>query len=282
MKEHSAMGGEKKDHQDGAGRQAPVSDTWYDTAAGVYALHMRTRLLQACLATWPRRGRSLLEINCGTGRLQRMFWESGFDVTGCESAPALRLRFHERLGSRFVVDPAACDLLPYPDGAFDYVVLALDGLTGPAILGTAIGEARRVAALGLAVSFWNSWSLPGLGLASATGMATWPWWRVRAALSSLHEGHISTYSALLLPRRSWGRLQGRRLRLQCLLDGPERTFLGCACALRLDLPPQRPLTASPLRLGKFLAREPGLVQEGIGCGASSRDTGPGEQLPGPR
>lgn len=34
---------------------------------GQYALHMQKQLVQHCLAPWPRRGRTLLEVNCGRG-----------------------------------------------------------------------------------------------------------------------------------------------------------------------------------------------------------------------
>lgn len=237
---------------------------WYDTIEGAFALLGRLRLLQAALAPWPRRGRTLLEVNCGEGLHQNMLYESGFDVTGCEAAPTLRGRFVENLGTRFRVDPAHCDLLPYPDGAFDYVVLVLDGLENPSLLTRSVGEARRVAAMGMVVSFWNSLSIPGARLTKKTGVPAWPWWRVMGAVNDLRAGTPCSYGSLLLPRLTWRWRNPTVRRVLDLIDAPDRTWFGCACAIRLDFPPQRPMTARPLRLCKLFTGDPRLAREGIG------------------
>ena len=57
---------------------------------GQYALHMQKQLVQHCLAPWPRRGRTLLEVNCGRGELLPLLWEYGFDMTATEHNPELR------------------------------------------------------------------------------------------------------------------------------------------------------------------------------------------------
>lgn len=71
-------------------RQAALQyDHWYDSPRGAFALTQETRLLQKMLSAWPRRGHSLLEVGCGTGRFLEFFWENGFDATGCDRNPAM-------------------------------------------------------------------------------------------------------------------------------------------------------------------------------------------------
>lgn len=92
---------------------------WSESRAGRFALSLQMRLLQQCLAAWPRRGKSLLEVNCGEGLFLSLLWECGFDVTGTELTPALRARAAATAPAGTEVEAAADDHLPFEDNAFD-------------------------------------------------------------------------------------------------------------------------------------------------------------------
>jgi len=88
------------------------------------ALDGRRILLEQALAAWPRRGTTLVEINCGAGFLQQSLRADGFDVTGCEPSDFLRRRFAEVNGSHFTVEAGHSDLLPFDSESFDWGILA--------------------------------------------------------------------------------------------------------------------------------------------------------------
>ena len=125
------------------------------------ALSERTALLLSMLAPWPRRGRELLVIGCGAGHVLPPLWQSGFDLSACETSPALREQARRRAPQGVEIEAASPDWLPFADNSFDWVLLRADELP-PAALPAALGEACRVAACGLALTFWNSASLPWL------------------------------------------------------------------------------------------------------------------------
>ena len=60
------------------------------------ALSDGTALLLSMLAPWPRRGRELLVIGCGAGHVLPPLWQSGFDLSACETSPALREQARRR------------------------------------------------------------------------------------------------------------------------------------------------------------------------------------------
>ena len=123
------------------------------------ALPERTALLLSMLAPWPRRGRELLVIGCGAGHVLPPLWQSGFDLSACEASPALREQARRRAPQGVEIEAASPDWLPFADNSFDWVLLRADELP-PAALPAALSEACRVAACGLALTFWNSASLP--------------------------------------------------------------------------------------------------------------------------
>lgn len=250
---------------------------WEESLQGRLVLAAQEALLRRFLAPWQAPGRSLLEIACGSGRLQPCLRAMGFDLTGCEPWPALRDACRAGLGNSYLVDPAQTDLLPYADGSFDYALLRLDRGTGGNRVQAALDEARRVASRGVALLLWNSCSLPALApllraKLSGEGSLLPPLTALAAPsaarrLLGLREGRLTGGGALFLPLRSPPRA-GKRADPPGPLRGffePGRPLRGplaaCLCALsllRLDLPPARPLTARPLRVGKLRFSGPAL------------------------
>lgn len=229
---------------------------WLEGPSGQRVARAAASLAARALKTWPARGRRLLEVNCATGDLQPVLRALGFDVTGCEGHPALRERFGEQLGSRYVVDPARADLLPYPDGAFDWVLLRLEYAQAP-LVSQMLAEACRTAACGVAVTFWNRLSVPALMNRSLPCTPFLPW-TIQRGLSTLALGRSRSSSALALPVRCWPLADEgpdeekapRRLLRQTLarLNGPLPRCLGALCLLTLEFPSSLPMTATPLRL----------------------------------
>lgn len=214
------------------------------------------RLMQQSLAAWPRRGTRLLEINCGEGLFLPLLWECGFDVTGTERTPHLRARAAINAAARAEVEAAADDHLPFEDNAFDWVVLHVVAADADA-LAASVGEALRVAARGLAVTFWNTASLPGFCRRLSGRKAVWPapghsWWRVWRLIRAFRTGRLTSLSTLAGPMCTWNR--------QCVV-APCNSWLrglplGAWSVIRLDMAPLRPVTPLPLRLGRGRLRRP--------------------------
>ena len=72
-------------------------DAWKGQAAGAVALDRSRDLLRALLAGWPRRSRSMLVFNAGSGVFLETLWEAGFDVTAQDSDPEYLARAQARL-----------------------------------------------------------------------------------------------------------------------------------------------------------------------------------------
>ena len=236
---------------------------WSSDPTGRFALSLQMRLLQQSLAAWPRRGASLLEINCGEGLFLPLLWECGFDVTGTERTPCLRAQAAINAAAKAEVEAAADDHLPFEDNEFDWVVLHVTAADGDA-LAASVREALRVAARGLAVTFWNTASLPGFCRRLSGRKAVWPapghsWWRVWRLLRGFRTGRLTSLSTLAGPMRTWNR--------QCAA-APCSTWLrglplGAWSIIRLDLAPLRPVTPLPLRLGRGRLRRP---EPALECG----------------
>ena len=234
--------------------------SWQDPA-GRFALHMRKKLLQIGVADWQRRGRTLLEINCGAGIFLPTLWECGFDISATELCPALRQRATEKIASRAEIFAASDDHLPFENNAFDWVVLHLVMPTSDAVA-NALQEALRVAAAGLAVTFWNSVSLPYIAYRIGGRKKSWPtgtcnWWNVWYTLKKLSAGRMSGMSTLAAPRSTWS--------ASCPLAFCNHGFhwlpFGSWAIIRLHLAPSRPLTPLGLRLGREPMESPEPVME---------------------
>ena len=155
----------------------------------------RQRLLDDLLSGWRRRGSSLLHIGLNGGLSPECFWEAGFDVTALDRSLERITACREQTGPRVEYACGSPDLLPFGEGEFDYAVLAYHGLKRRRGVGLAAGlsgdgipveltEALRVAARGVIVLEWNSFSLAGVpsvsqageGLAAERGVLPWELW----------------------------------------------------------------------------------------------------------
>jgi len=233
---------------------------------GQFALHMQKLLLQHCLAAWPRRGRTLLEVNCGRGDFLPLLWECGFDMTATEHDPDLRAEAG-RMADRAEVQAAADDHLPFDDGEFDWVVLHILSANAQDAR-KAMAESLRVASAGLALTFWNTASLPFMLHWLKVSKAPLPgpafcWWQVWRALRSMAAGTISGASVLGGPQGTWN--------ASCALSGCNRILpwlpMGAWGIIRIDLTKSHPVTPLPLRLTRRRMRRPEPAME---CGHKSQ------------
>ena len=133
-------------------------EAWFDTPEGRFALDRETRLLQAVLAGWPRRGHKLLEIGCGTGLFLEILYQMGFDVTGMDSSPEMVMAARKRLRNRAELHLGVGEHMGYCDNEFDYAFLwsVLEFTEDPKMM---LEEAARVAEKGLLIGFLNKNSL---------------------------------------------------------------------------------------------------------------------------
>lgn len=229
-------------------------EQWYATPQGGFALIREKALLQRVLSSWPRRGHSLLNVQCGTGIFLEFFWEGGFDLTGVDKKPQLVSQAVERLNGKAEIHVAAPDYLPFDDNAFDYVAL-LHGLENRKNGEQILAEALRVSAKGVVLTFSNPWSVAyaaSLCHSRLTRQCLLHPWTSRRKLSPLKyyrmlrslagSAHISVRSTLLGPQWTWGRCATMLNSLAFPLP------LGALVAMRVDHLPLQTGTALPLRL----------------------------------
>jgi SAM-dependent methyltransferase len=165
------------------------------------------QLLQHVMSRWPRRGRLLLDVGCGAGRLSEFLWQGGFDMSCLEPDPTLLEAARARLGNRAAFYIGTPDHLPFDDRSFDYVALV-----GPSACPSdprpALTEALRVAARGVAIGFVNACSAVRFSRESAIFMPPPSHRPDLKALCSLirdiwSEGSVSFGSVLLGPPGTW-------------------------------------------------------------------------------
>ncbi|MDR0239096.1 MAG: class I SAM-dependent methyltransferase, partial [Deltaproteobacteria bacterium] len=139
-------------------------EQWYASPRGSFALAQQKRLLQHVMSRWPRRGRSILHVGCGTGLFSEFLWESGFDVSCLAQNQPILESAQARLGFKASYQVGVAGHLPFDDHTFDYVALldALEELDDPC---AALEEAMRVAARGVILGFFNACSLARLARA---------------------------------------------------------------------------------------------------------------------
>ena len=200
-------------------------------------------------ADLPRRGRSLLEIGCGDGRMLETLWTLGFDISGLEHDPKNVSEAGALLGGRAEIRLGAYDHLPYENDSFDYVVLVQVFEQRPDV-GALLREAMRVATRNLVLIFPNAWSLAWV----TTRM---PWWK---------QSRMTAYNPFGIVRNLRGMCPDGLFRLRAILPGPPGTWttsslwrygnnkllplpFGAFVGLRLDLSLQAPVSGLPLRVG---------------------------------
>ena len=69
-----------------------------------------------------RRGSTVLDAACGTGRITALLQRNGFRPTGCDVSPAMLAVAHRRLaalGSEVPLVESSVECLPYPKQSFD-------------------------------------------------------------------------------------------------------------------------------------------------------------------
>ncbi len=236
---------------------------WLDQPAGRCWLEAERALVLFALASWRADGATLLEINCGAGWLQPELRRAGFDASGCEPDPFLRDRCAATAGPTFTADPAHADLLPYGDGAFDWTLLHLERGVDRAVLEACLREAVRVSLRGTAVLFRSRYTLGApfsrLPLASCCG------WHVRRRLRAIRPCRTRVFSALALPAPLWTAREGavwtRVESARRVLNGPLPLGLGALCLIRCEYGPSAPLTATPLRVQRFVFSDSRLCGE---------------------
>lgn len=206
-------------------------------------------LLARLLAPWSGPGERLLLVNCGAGRFVPLLLRLGFALSATERNDRLRLRALGRGGGHVEMLAAEEDDLPFGDNAFDWVLLHTRK-PAPADLARAVGECARVAAQGVAVTFWNSCSAGMLGrkvpVQGHPEEAALPWWRLWRVARRL-PGRVLLRTAGFLPPCVTRRMP------QPAWRWAERLPLGVWGAARVDLRAQRPLTGLPLRVVPPLA-----------------------------
>ena len=228
-------------------------DLWYDSPQGTFVLAREKALLQKMLSPWPRRGHSLLEVHCGSGRFLELFWESGFDVTGVEPSLPLLEAARRRMGARAELQAHTAAHLPYDDDTFDFVALGPLPDTARSVH-EILCEAVRVAAKGVLLRFWNPCSLAGIWKAlpctdmhRRNGHAPWMGWRDYCAVLRALSPHctLSTRSTLCGPPPTWRAARACAYFNSLMPPLP----LGAVGMLRMEHAARRPLTGIPLRLG---------------------------------
>ncbi len=243
-------------------------DAWYATPEGVFALGQEHLLFQNLVSAWPRRGCTLLDAGCGSGVFLEMFWEYGFDVTGCEGCPELLAAARARLGHRADFRQGTADRLPFDDGGMDYVALiSLLGYIPDAE--AALSEAVRVARHGVMVGFLNRWSICGIHdrlVGSRRKRRRGPWispaWVFRTARRLIPQCRIRIRSVLPGPLGTWNNASPWRCLNRVSLPLPLGAYVGMCIDIRV--PP--PLTPIPLTV-RLAAEKESFCGTAASCGA---------------
>lgn len=217
---------------------------------GQYAVAALKRLFAAATATWPRRGRSLLDVGCKAGALFEFFHEQGFDITGVDDSPAM-LAAARKLGppglELHLADPGH---LPFDDNSFDYAALmgVLEYADDPRAV---LLEMRRVTRRGLVIGLYNAASAHALEhkFVQERAGSRWhtPWDAARLVRQSLGLTPSCLRCTLWGPALglpftrgvwSWGS-GGLADRVNSWISPIP---LGAYCVIRVDFPAQRGMT----------------------------------------
>ena len=218
-------------------------EEWFETPEGAFALDRESRLLQEVIAGWPRRGKKLLELGCGTGLFLEILWQLGFDVTGLDKSPEMVMAGRKRFGNRAELHLGDASDTPFEENEFDYVFLwsVLEFSSQPEAI---LAEAARVAEKGIIVGFLNRASLyyrKTIRKTSGTmSKAHWyNWYEVQDMIKNATGfSPVTARSTLLGPASTWGRGGLWSWANDALLP-PQ---LGAFTACRVDFVNIKPLT----------------------------------------
>lgn len=223
-------------------------EQWFETREGAFALTQERRLLEHLVSAWPRRGHKLLEIGCGPGVFMKIFWETGFDVSGIDLSADMLGAARRRLGAQATYHLGAAEHLPFEDNEFDYCTLltVLEFCSDPC---AALREARRVAKFGVLVGTLNRYSLYKL-----LYHGRWPWKKTggrliearwfnpfeirRVVLDTLLPENIQGGSVLPGPPWSWRQTPPWNWMNRLVLP----YGMGAYTAIRCDFTGEKPLT----------------------------------------
>jgi ubiquinone/menaquinone biosynthesis C-methylase UbiE len=108
----------------------------------------------------PLRGKSVLEVGCGSGSGLIAFMEKGLAVTGIDPSPYMLDIAHRKVGHRADLHRAAGEDLPFEDNSFHYVCLNLT-LEFVDDYESVIEEACRVAKDKVYIGMMNRFAMKG-------------------------------------------------------------------------------------------------------------------------
>lgn len=123
--------------------QARGYHSWYESGEGKATGGEQREVMGIGLGD--ARGRSLLDIGCGTGFFTAWFGEIGFRAVGIDSSESMLQFARQKYGNGIEFMLADAGKLPFDDRSFDVAVFATS-LEFMADAGAAIREAKRVAA----------------------------------------------------------------------------------------------------------------------------------------
>lgn len=221
---------------------------WQESESGIYALSRSRDMLRRLLSGWPRRSRSVLVFDAGSGDFLEGLWEAGFDVTAQESDAGFLEAARKRLGSRAEFVLSAPEHLPFDDCAFDYAVAAcaLEFWKRPTEV---LEEIGRLACSGVIFIVPNAWSLFGLEcrlrkhapLCTSVGPLLQNPWKLYRLVRRVYGGKKVAWASVLPAFSCTWKSRGP-LRL---LNGPIPPLpLGAFVGLRIDFGPL--YTGTPL------------------------------------
>ncbi len=152
------------------GSSVDYFEIWSASRAGQVLLNCTRLAVENFISPWPRRGRRLLDIGCGTGSLLHFFWECGFDVTGLDISPDMLAAARRKLGPHAFFQLGSAECLPFDDHHFDYAALVFTTEFCKDPL-TVLKEARRISRYGMIFGFYN-----GCLCSLKKEKTLWPWY----------------------------------------------------------------------------------------------------------
>ena len=96
-------------------------DKWLQNSANRFALSLETDLMISMLN--PEKGRTLLDIGCGTGENLLKYLEMGLHVTGLDPSPYMLDIAADKLKNRADLHRGFAEHLPFDDNFFNYASL---------------------------------------------------------------------------------------------------------------------------------------------------------------